>query len=53
MLRQILIVSCVFVITLLGLRAFGVTMAGPVAISLSCIVAVLCLRSGGESLTAH
>lgn len=52
MLRQILLVSCVFVITLLGLRAFGVTMAGPVAIALSCIAAVACLRSGGESLAA-
>lgn len=52
MLRQILIVSCVFVVTLLGLRAFGVAMPGPVAIAAGCIAAVMCLRSAGESLAA-
>ncbi|HVH34043.1 MAG TPA: CPBP family intramembrane glutamic endopeptidase [Tahibacter sp.] len=52
MLRQILIVSCVFAITLLGLRAFGVPMPGPIAISLSCIAAVVCVRAGGEPFAA-
>ncbi len=52
MLRQIAIVVAVFLITLFGLRAVGMTMAGPVALALACIAAWACLRAAGESSQA-
>jgi membrane protease YdiL (CAAX protease family) len=51
-LRQIAIVVAVFLITLLGLRAIGMTMAGPVAVTLACFAAWACLRAAGESSQA-
>jgi uncharacterized protein len=51
-LRQISIVLLVFLIALFGLRAVGVSVAGPIAVTLACIAAWVCLRAAGESPSA-
>ena len=52
MLRQILVVLCVFLVVTFGLAAAGFTMGVPVAIALSCVAVFACLRRDGESLSA-
>lgn len=52
MVRQLLVVCFVFLATYFGLPALGLAMAGPVAVVLASVAAVLLLRRGGESWSA-
>jgi membrane protease YdiL (CAAX protease family) len=52
MLRQLLIVAVVFLATWWGLPLLGLSMAGPVAVVLAALAAVLCLRRAGEGWPA-
>lgn len=52
MVRQLLVVSFVFVAAYFGLPALGLAMAGPAAVALACLAAVAVVRRGGESWPA-
>lgn len=52
MLRQILIVTCVFLAGWFGLWVVGFRYGGPLVIAMSCIAAVACVRRGGEPIAA-
>ena len=52
MFRQLLIVATVFLATRLGLGLAGLPLAGPVAVTLAALAAVVCVRRGGEGWAA-
>lgn len=52
MVRQLLVVTFVFLAAYFGLPALGLAMAGPAAVVLASVAAVLLLRRGGESWPA-
>lgn len=52
MLRQLAFVATVFLAASFGLPALGIPLAGPLAVALGAIAAVVCLRGAGEPWAA-